>query len=247
MSDTTTTSEELREAPFWEGDEGTLSFDARRALLRLVRGPSLDAERHPALWKALLGSLPAISARLNELFLELVVDQDAGIAFVRNVEVEGLDVPKAVRTQPLTLGATLLVLFLRRELLGNALHRAIIAKSDAVEALEPYRLATDLDEAGFRRQIEGAWNKLVEANILLRTDAEDRYEISPVLRLVFGVEECRAVEEAFARLLEERGGKAPASFAGATDDPRSQEDGELEDLGDPFGESAGAYDEHGEA
>ncbi len=209
MSDARSTSETGGNAPFWEGDEGTLPFDARRALLALVRGPSIDAERQPTLWKALLGSMGAISARLNELFLELIVDPDVGVAFVRNVEVEGLEVPKAVRTQTLTLGASLLVLFLRRELLGNASQRTIVAKGDVVEALEPYRLVTDLDEAAFKRQMEAAWNRLVDANILIKTDAEDRFEVSPVLRLVFGVEECRAVEESFARLLEERGGSVP--------------------------------------
>ncbi len=208
MSVARTPPEASGNAPYWEGDGGTLSFDARRALLALVRGPSIDAERQPTLWKALLGSMDAISARLNELFLELIVDPDLGVAFVRNVEVEGLDVPKAVRTQSLTLAATLLVLFLRRELLGNVAQRTIVAKGDIVEALEPYRSATDLDEAAFRRQMEAAWNRLADANILMRTDAEDRYEVSPVLRLVFGVEECRAIEESFARLLEERGVEA---------------------------------------
>ena len=205
MSDAKFAPEAHGDVPLWEGDEGTLSFDARRALLSLVRGPSVDAERQPELWRALLGSVSTISARLNELFLELVVDADAGVAFVRNVEVEGMRIPKAVRTQPLTLAATLLVLFLRRELLGDDSHRTIVSKTDAFEALEPYRIATELDEAGFRRQMEAAWNRLGDANVLVKTDADDRFEVSPVLRLVFGVDECRAVEEAFARLLEERG------------------------------------------
>ncbi|MFA4756875.1 DUF4194 domain-containing protein, partial [Xanthomonas perforans] len=56
------------------GDTGTLPFDARRALCQLLAGPSIDAQRHGALWPALLRNEVAIRQVLCELFLELVLD-----------------------------------------------------------------------------------------------------------------------------------------------------------------------------
>lgn len=52
------------------GDTGTLPFDARRALCQLLAGPSIDAQRHGALWPALLRNEPAVRQVLCELFLE---------------------------------------------------------------------------------------------------------------------------------------------------------------------------------
>lgn len=63
------------------GDTGTLPFDARRALCQLLAGPSIDAQRHGALWPALLRNEAAIRQVLCELFLELVLDREGGVAF----------------------------------------------------------------------------------------------------------------------------------------------------------------------
>ena len=51
---TTEEIEAAAEAGRWPGDTGTLGLDARRALLKLVKGPYLSAAREPGPWAALL-------------------------------------------------------------------------------------------------------------------------------------------------------------------------------------------------
>ena len=56
------------------GDSGRLPVDARRALCLLLAGPSVDAQRQPAQWAALLRNEDDVRSLLCELFLELVLD-----------------------------------------------------------------------------------------------------------------------------------------------------------------------------
>lgn len=188
--------------PLWEGDQGTLPYDARRALLCLVRGPYISADSQAELWQALLNSQDAIQSRLNDLFLELVVDDVSRIAFVRNASPEALDIPHAVRTQKLNLTDTAMVLTLRRALVDAGLEqRVLISKDELMEQMAPYRPLTRYDEAGFARHLSASWTKLEGAGILLSTKTEGRWEISPVLKLAFGAEEVRAVQEELDALL----------------------------------------------
>jgi hypothetical protein len=109
----------MSEHPLWPGDSGTLLEGSRRALVQLVRGPHLSSGRHGRLWAALLNDEAAIRSRLADLFLDLVVDRESEIAFVRNVTAE-IETPQVVRTAPLTFLDTAALLHLRQLLLRAA-------------------------------------------------------------------------------------------------------------------------------
>lgn len=193
----------------WPTDTGTLCLDSRRALLQLVRGPMINAQANGELWQALLADQPAIESRLADLFLELVVQEDEGIAFVQNAPAVDVRIPKAVRNQPLTLIDTILVLSLRRELMIGHVGRVFISQEEAFASVAQYRPLAKLDEAAFRKRLEGSWSKLVSAGILLKAEGAERFEISSVLRLIFGTEEVKAVNDAFEAMLEKTGQETP--------------------------------------
>lgn len=65
-------------------------------LVHLLQGPFLDGRRDGGRYAQLLRDRSAIEARLADLFLELIVDDDAQVAFVRQSE-EDLDAPKLLR------------------------------------------------------------------------------------------------------------------------------------------------------
>ena len=56
---------------------GALVDDSRRVLVHLLQGPFLDGRRDGARYAQLLRDRSAIEARLADLFLELIVDDDA--------------------------------------------------------------------------------------------------------------------------------------------------------------------------
>ena len=100
--------------PLFLGDSGELGYDARRAACQLLAGPSIDAQRQPAQWAALLRNEAAIRSLLCDLFLELVMDRDAGFAFVRQADTGELEKPTLLRSSPLTfIDSVLLLTFTR--------------------------------------------------------------------------------------------------------------------------------------
>lgn len=187
------------------GDPGELSESTRRALVQLLRGPYVSRRLHPKLWPTLIADEDVIRRRLGDLFLELVLDPESELAFVRNLEAEELALPRVIRSSRLTLLDTALVLFLRGELLRAEASggRVIIGRQDMDEQLQVYRPATSTDDAGFARRVNAAVNKMKEHSILLGTGEEDRFEISPVLALVFTADEVLSVTAELKRLLHE--------------------------------------------
>ncbi|WP_165044999.1 DUF4194 domain-containing protein [Adlercreutzia sp. ZJ138] len=218
--------EEPSREGLWPGDTGTLCLDSRRALLQLVRGPMISAQANGELWQALLADQPSIESRLADLFLELVVQEDEGIAFVQNAPAVDTRIPKAVRNQPLTLIDTILVLSLRRELMVSHEGRVFVSQEETFASVAQYRPLSKLDEAAFRKRLEGSWSKLVSAGILLKAEGAERFEVSSVLRLIFGAEEVKAVNDAFERMLEEAGDGALDKF----DDETAFEPGTTTDV-----------------
>jgi uncharacterized protein YPO0396 len=80
------------DAALFINDSGELPLDTRRALVQLLSGPSLDGRRHARLWPILLRDEAAIRRRLNELFLDLVIDRDLQVAFTSQVDAGELEV-----------------------------------------------------------------------------------------------------------------------------------------------------------
>lgn len=181
--------------PLTDGDHGRLPDGTRRALVQLLRGPYVNRARHPRLWPSLVADEGAIRERLGDLFLELVLDRDAGLAFVRNMTSAEADLPRVIRSTPLTLIDTVIVLFLRDRLLRAAAsdRRVFVGRDEIDDATSVYRTAGDADAVGFARRVNASVEKLKNANVLLGTGEEERYEISPILGMVFDADEVLAV------------------------------------------------------
>ena len=92
-------------AGLWRGDAGGLKLDARRALVQLLKGPVLDGMRMPVIWKALLESEDLIRSRLNDLFLDLVIDREQLFAFTRQADT-GASAPSSALTKSASISPT---------------------------------------------------------------------------------------------------------------------------------------------
>lgn len=188
----------------WEGDAGTLPYDARSALLRLIKGPYISEANDPSQWRALLNYAEAIRSRLADLFLDLIIDPEAGVAFAKNVSVEGKDFPKAATSYTLTLLDTIMVLLLRKELQTAGSTRVFIGQTELFLQMGQYRTIAKMDQAAFQKRLESSWSRLEKQRLLIKSDVEGRYEISPVLKLVFGAEEAQAVFDEYERMRDQQ-------------------------------------------
>lgn len=181
-------------------DPSELDAPTRRLLLKLLNGPYVRAEEHSNLWTALEVNETVVRSRLADLYLQLVLDRDSGVAFVRNLAVE--DAPKVVRRHPLTLLDTVLVLYLRRLLLANqgSAARVFVGRDEIEDHLRGFLRNDTTDKSAQDAKVGRSIAKMTENSILLKAEVEDRWEISPVLRLVFGADEVAAVTADLERM-----------------------------------------------
>jgi len=190
---------------YYMGDTGRLPLDARRALCQLLIGPSIDQLRHAKLWPALIRSEAAIRSALSDLFLELVLDRESGVAFTRQADTEDIDAPVLLRTSPLTFIDSVLLLHLRQQLAEADARgvRAVVEDGELAEALAVYERHLSTDRAGFNRRVASAVQKMKDNHILTRLGGDDaRHEVSPALKLMFSAEDVAALAQVYRRLRE---------------------------------------------
>jgi hypothetical protein len=195
-------------APVFNGDVGQLPLETRRVLVHLLLGPSLDAQRQSKLWPILLRDEGAIRSRLHELFLELVIDHDQQVAFTRQVLAEEIDAPILLRKVPLTFIQSALLLYLREQLiLAEARgERAVVSRNEMVEHLGAFEVDDNRDQARFGKQSSNAVERAKELNWLRKLrGGEERYEVSPALKLLFSADEILALTRTYACLAEAGG------------------------------------------
>lgn len=202
------------------GDAGRLAFDTRRALVQLLSGPYVDARRHSKLWPVLVRDEEALRSRLSELFLDLVIDHDQQVAFTRQADVGDLEAPVLLRRMQLTFMDSVLLLYLRLQLTQADAHgeRATVDTEQILQSLTVYEHAANTDHAGFNKRIQAAIEKMKKNNILQKLrGSENRFEVSPTLKLLFSAEEVQALTRAYEALAADGG------IAGAPDDGEEAE------------------------
>jgi hypothetical protein len=187
------------------GDAGELSLETRRVLVQLLAGPSLEARRHAKLWPVLLQDEIVIRARLSDLFLDLVIDRDLQVAFTRQADTGDLEVPILLRRAQLTFIDSVLLLFLRQQLTRSESQgeRAAVSIGEIQEHLTLYERGANTDRAGFTKKVQASIEKTKSHSILRKIrGSEDRYEISPTLKLLFSAEEIHELIELYRKLAE---------------------------------------------
>jgi len=197
--------EDAEAAPvkLFEGDSGELELETRRVLVQLLAGPSLDGRRHPKLWPVLVCDEALIRRRLSELFLDLVMDADLQVAFTRQADAGDLETPVLLRRAQLTFLDSIMLLHLRQRLTQADAQgeRAVISVDEIVEHMSVYERSTNTDRAGFNKRIQASIEKIKTHSILQKIRSnEDRFEISPTLKLLFSAEAIQALTRTYQRM-----------------------------------------------
>ena len=208
MSEAHTEPDGAETGALYVGDTGTLPLEARRALVQLLSGPSLDGRRHGRLWPALIQHRGAIESRLADLFLELVVDPDMQTAFVRQADTGELDTPILLRRKPLTFLESVLLLYLRGLLADAELRgeRAVVERDEMMEHMALYEPHMNTDHAGFEKRARAAIEKVKDKNLLSAIrGSEGRFEVSPTLKLLFSAEQVAQLARTYKALLGDEG------------------------------------------
>ena len=190
-------------AASFSGDVGQLPLDTRRVFVQLLQGPAVDGRRQHKLWPILMRDEAVLRSRLHDLFLELIIDPDQLVAFTRQVVAESIDAPVLLRRATLTFLESALLIYLRQRLTHAEAQgeRAVVSADEIVEHLLVYERGENVDHARFERQMQGAIEKGKKLSLLHKIrGGEDRFEVSPTLKLLFPAEEILALTKTFQAL-----------------------------------------------
>ncbi|UXU90523.1 DUF4194 domain-containing protein [Burkholderia sp. S-53] len=205
VSDDEAAAGERKDDATFLGDTSSLPIDTRRVMVQLLLGPSVDARRQSKLWPVLLRDEAIVRSRLHELFLEVVIDHEQQVAFTRQVTSEELEVPILLRKSSLTFLETALLLFLRQRLTQADAQgeRAVVSLADMQEHLGVFERDHNPDHAKFGRQVVNAVDKAKKLSLLQRIRSSDeRYEVSPTLKLLFSAEEILQLTRTYGQLAQ---------------------------------------------
>jgi Domain of unknown function (DUF4194) len=192
------------ETKLYNSDLGDLPLDTRRVLVQLLSGPSLDGRRHGKLWPVLLRDEAVVRRSLSNLFLDLIVDRDLEVAYTRQADTEDLDTPKLLRNVKLTFADSILLLNLRQRLTHADYRgeRAVVSEQEIMDDLGVFERAENTDRFGFIKRIRASIKKLVLRSILQKVrESDDRFEISPTLKLLFSAEVIESMSERYQTMI----------------------------------------------
>lgn len=198
---------------------GDLPLDTRRVLVQLLSGPSLDVRRHGKLWPVLLRDEAIIRRWLADLFLDLIMDRDLEVAYTRQADTEDLDTPKLLRNIKLTFADSILLLNLRQRLTqaDSRGERAVVSEQEILDDLAVFERAENTDRSGFVKRIRASIKKMDLRSILQGVrETEDRFEISPTLKLLFSAEVIESMSERYRQMAD--GETAPTDSREDEDD-----------------------------
>ena len=218
----------------FEGDEGGLEMAQRQTLVTLLKQRFISARTHPRDWPVLIEHERLLRGRLNDLFLDLMIDRDREVAWKRQaVSESGARFPTLLHDTAWSREETLVLVHLRdRYRAGRAAGdaRVFIDREDVVDHIASFRPPHATDESGDEKRARAALASVVKSGLLIGAVGDERYEISeaiePLLPLDLLAELLSALREANNRgPTYESDDSADASEPGLFDET-DDEDGE---------------------
>lgn len=134
-------AEEPSTHALFDGDDGRLHPDERKALVVLLKNRFITSESHPREWRTLVASYRAISRVLNDLFLEPKYDAKREVAYKRAVSSNtgGRDFPTLLHDTIWQREETALLAYLRVRARNEEVRGEMHAQVSQAELLEHLR------------------------------------------------------------------------------------------------------------
>lgn len=177
----------------FEGDEGSLEVAQRRALVVLIKQRFISNRTHPKEWAALIANPRPIRARLNDLFLELVLDAEREVAYKRQIAPEGggRPFPTLLYDAPWGREETLALVYLRtrhRNEQAAGADRAFVDRADIEEFIGQHRPVHATDISGDAKKARNAVDNIFKTGLLIGASTGDRFEISNAIEVLLPLE-----------------------------------------------------------
>jgi len=185
----------------FDGDDGALTLAQRQCLVRLLKNYTITAVQDPRDWAVLLADRGVLKSRLNDLFLDLHIDVDRGVAYKVQVRSDAPGVfPPLLKDVAYTKEETALLVYLRQKQLAERTdggHRVVVERDECLEQIALYRPHGAANPAADRDRAERALEAAVRIGALVKTSDPERYTIATVVETLLPLERLRALLEWF--------------------------------------------------
>ncbi|GAB2982605.1 DUF4194 domain-containing protein [Nocardioides montaniterrae] len=176
----------------FEGDEGGLDLAQRCTLVTLLKQRFISHRTHPRDWQVLVEHERLLRSRLNDLFLDLVIDDHREVAWKRQAVSEtGSRFPTLLYDASWSREETVVLVHLRDRLRAGAAageDRVFIDREDIVEHVATFRPRYATDESGDEKRARAAVQSINKAGLLIGAPTDDRFEISEAVEPLLPLE-----------------------------------------------------------
>ncbi|MFN8212994.1 MAG: DUF4194 domain-containing protein [Candidatus Nanopelagicales bacterium] len=174
------------------GDCGELTFEQRATLVQILKRTYISAANNPNDWRTLVQSESLLRSRLNDMFLELVVNPRYGIAFKRQAKSDdGTSFPTLLRDTAYTKEETVLLVYLRmryRSEQASGAETVFVDRVAMLDEVSSFRPEHATNVAGDTRKTENAIDNLIKWRVLRPTSDPERLQISSAIEVLLPVE-----------------------------------------------------------
>jgi hypothetical protein len=181
----------------FEGDEGGLHLEQRKALVALLKNRFISARTHPRDWAGLVRNPRLIRSRLNDMFLDLVLHPGPQVAWKRQVVPEsGGRFPTLLHDLAWGREETVLLVFLRTQFrleTASGAERAYVDRRDMEQYLTEHRPVSATDIAADRKRSARAIESMYRSGLLLGRSDADRWEISTAIDVLLPMEMLQSI------------------------------------------------------
>lgn len=191
--------ETAKDTALYSSDTGLLPPMTRQVLVHLLKGPYFDRRTSTKLWDELKTNEATIRSRLSDLYLDLLIDDEIGVAFCRKPDLGDHDAPTLLSTARLKFLDSAVLLELRERLMRSRAdgERAFVTVADLADMLRLYDRAAETDAKAFNNHLTSIRKRLIERRILIELSSGDSLEISPILPLLFPTADIARLRQAY--------------------------------------------------
>lgn len=205
--------------------EESIPEGARHALVTLLKHGVILAAQKKILFENVRIHQVLITARLNELYLKLVLDERAGIAYIEQQTQEDQydeddEIVQLISPRMLSLYDSYLLLILRkfyqeRQALGED---TVMIDLERIElAMRPF-LKLSQSQSIDQKKLSGAVKQFQTRKLLINIRGEEnRFEISPIIRYVVDVTTLENLLAQYQKLLSSDGSQQQSNLNNSAD------------------------------
>lgn len=188
---------EAQQGFLFPGDKGQLSYDARRVFALLLQRRFIEAAEDKWAWDHILKHQNDLESRFHDMFLELVVDREYGVAYKAQVRQEELNIPILLRDDSYKRAETVILVYLRstfRQQVSMGDGAAFVDHDEMVNHAMSFFASDETNLALRQKEVNQGIDQLAREGIL-KEASQERYRISPIIEVLMPIERIKELTE----------------------------------------------------